>query len=90
MSVKINVHYFLPSLTDDQDVVQVTGTSVGQCLEQLVSRFPKLRGRVFEEDGKLSNYFDVYVNLENASPEGLAKPVNDGDEIHLIMLVSGG
>jgi len=90
VSVKINVHYFLPSFTDDQDIVEVKGNTVGQCLEKLVSRFPKLRERVFMEDGSLGNFFDIYVNLEDAYPEGLLKPVNDGDEIHLIMMISGG
>ena len=90
VSVKINVHYFLPSLTNDQDVVPVKGSTVGQCLEQLASRFPKVREWVYEKDGKLSNLIDVYVNLENAYPEGLAKPVKDGDEIHIIMMISGG
>jgi len=45
---------------------------------------------VFMEDGSLGNFFDIYVNLEDAYPEGLLKPVNDGDEIHLIMMISGG
>ena len=90
MSVKLNVHYFLPGLTDDQDIIEVEGFSVGQCLEQLISRFPRTKEWLFAEDGDLSNLVDVYVNLENTTPEGLTRLVQDGDEIHLIMMLSGG
>ena len=90
LSVKINVHYFLPHLTNDQDVVEVEGRTIGQCLEKLVARFPKVREWLFGKDGNLSNLVDVYVNLESAYPEGLAKLVKDGDEIHIIMMISGG
>jgi molybdopterin converting factor small subunit len=33
---------------------------------------------------------EVYVNNESAYPEELAKPVQDGDEIHLILMLAGG
>jgi len=56
----------------------------------MVSRFPNLNGKIFDEDGNLCNYFDIYVNLENAYPEEVAKTVQDGDEIHLVMMISGG
>lgn len=90
MSVKINVRHFLPHLTNDQDVLEVNGSTIGECFEQLVARFPKLRGWLFREDGNLSNFIDVYINLESAYPDELTKPVKDGDEIHIVMKISGG
>jgi molybdopterin converting factor small subunit len=90
MSVNVNVHYFLPHLTNDQDVVEVKGNTISQCMEQLVARFPGAREWLFGKDGNLSNLIDVYVNQESVYPEGLAKPVKDGDEIRIIMMISGG
>ncbi|OGO19309.1 MAG: hypothetical protein A2144_13455 [Chloroflexi bacterium RBG_16_50_9] len=90
MSVKVNVHYFLPHLTRDQDIVEVYGNTVDECLEQFISEYPKAREWLFREDGNLSNLVDVRVNLESSEPEGLAKPVKDGDEILLVMMISGG
>jgi molybdopterin converting factor small subunit len=90
MSVKINIHPVLYHFTDDQDVVEVDGSTVGQCLEQLVARFPQIRRGLFGKDGKLLNYVDIYVNGESAYPEELAKPVKDGDELHLILMLAGG
>ncbi len=90
MSVKINVYYFLPHLTEDQEIVEVDGNTVGECLEKLVKRFPKAKEWLFGKDGNLSKFLDVYVNLEEAYPDELNTPVKDGDEIHIVMQLTGG
>jgi len=90
VSIKINIHPFLSQHTNDQDVVEVNGSTVGQCLEQLVARFPELRQWLFEKNGKLNRLVEIYVNMESSYPEELAKPVKDGDELHIIVIISGG
>ena len=90
MSVKINIHPFLSQHTNNQDVVEVNGSTVGQCLEQLVARFPELRQWLFEKNGKLNRLVEIYVNMESSYPEELAKPVKDGDELHIVIIISGG
>ena len=90
MSVKINIHPALSYLTNNQDVVEVSGKTVGQCLEQLVTRYPELKGWLFGKNGKLSNVVEIYVNLKSSYPEELAKPVKDGDELSIILVISGG
>ena len=90
MSVKININPFLSHLINDQKVVEVNGNTVGQCLQQLVTRFPELKNSLFEKDGKLNRAVDIYVNLESSYPEGLAKPVRDGDELYTVVILSGG
>lgn len=90
MSVKINIHPFFSHLTNDQAVVEVNGSTVGQCLEQLVTQFPKVRNWLFEKDGKVNRLVDIYVNGESAYPEELAKPVKDGDELHTVVIIAGG
>ena len=90
MSVKINVYYFLPHLTNDQEIVEVDGTTVGECLNQLVTRFPKAKEWLFGKDGNLSKFLDIYVNLEDTHPDELNYPVKDDDEIHIVMHLTGG
>ncbi len=90
MSVRINIHPVLYHLTGGQDVAEVSGDTVGQCLEQLVARFPGVREGLFGRDGRLLNYVDIYVNGESAYPEELAKPVGDGDELHIVLMLAGG
>ena len=90
MSVKINIHPTLYHFTNEQDIVEVNGSTVGQCLEQLVAQFPAIRTGLFGKDGKLLNYVDIYVNGESAYPEELAKTVKDGDELHIVLIIAGG
>ena len=90
MSVKVNVYYFLPHLTNDQEEIEVNGSSIGQCFEQLTALFPKVSEWLFGKDGKISNFVDIYVNLEMVDPDELTRPVNDGDVIHIVMMLTGG
>ena len=90
MSVKINIPDYLSYLANDQDVFEIQGSTVGQCLEQLVAKYPGLRDWLFGKDGNLRRTVDVYVNMESTYPEELAKPVKDGDELHIIIIISGG
>jgi len=92
MSVTINLDG-LHQLTSGQTTVKtvkVKGNTVGQCLEGLVKQFPKIKPQLFDKNGKLHNYVEIYVNQESAYPEELAKAVRDGDELHIMELVAGG
>jgi molybdopterin converting factor small subunit len=71
-------------------MVEVRGKTVGDCLDHLIEQYPGMREGLFDKKGKLLNVVEVYVNNESAYPEELAKPVQDGDEIHLILMLAGG
>jgi molybdopterin converting factor small subunit len=90
MSVKINLHPNLYQFTNGQAVVAVEGRTVGECVNQLVKRFPRVKSMLLDKSGNLLNYVDVYVNGESSYPEELAKPVKDGDEIHITLIIAGG
>jgi len=90
MSVKVNIHPFLSQHTDGKDVVEVNGRTVGECLQHLVTRFPDLRQWLFEKDGRLNRLVEIYVNAESSYPEELAKPVKDGDQLYILIIISGG
>jgi molybdopterin converting factor small subunit len=90
MSVTINMHKTHRRHVDGLSSVQVEGKTVGQCLEQLVAQYPALKEPLFEKRGKLRNTIEIYVNLESAYPEELAKPVTDGDEVYITVMLAGG
>jgi len=90
VSVKINIPPTLSHLTEGNDVIEVEGNTVGECLNQLAGLYPAVKDQLFAEDGKLNNVVEVYVNMESSYPEELAKPVKDGDELHPIIIVLGG
>ncbi len=90
MGVKINIHKTHRDLADGLDIVEVEGQNVGDCLSQLIGQFPGFQEVLFAKSGKLQNWIEIYVNMESAYPEELAKPVKDGDEIHITIMLSGG
>lgn len=90
MSIKVNIHQALRHLTAKQAKVEVTGATVGECLHDLVRQFPGLKPKLFGKNGKLLNYVDIYVNQESSYPEELAKRVNDGDRLHITLMIAGG
>ena len=90
MSVTLNVHKTHRAYTNDQETVVVEGSTVGECLHQLIKRFPDMKSALFDEKGKLRNHIEIYVNAESAYPDELKKPVQDGDEIFLTVMLAGG
>jgi adenylyltransferase/sulfurtransferase len=90
VSVEINIPQFLHPITDEVKVVDVDGGTVGDCLSDLVKRFPRLEAKLFSENGKLQSYLGVYVNGESAYPDELARKVTNGDELHIINIIAGG
>lgn len=90
MSVEINIPPFLQPLADDVKRVDVSGSTVGECLEAMVKRYPRLKKRVFTTGGKISRGLNIYINGESAYPDTLARPVKDGDKIHIAYLIFGG
>jgi adenylyltransferase/sulfurtransferase len=90
MSVKINIHKTHRAFTDGMDVVEVNGNNVDECLKDLINRFPGMKSNIFDKKGHLRNIVEIYLNFESAYPNELAKSVNDGDEIHLTVMLAGG
>jgi molybdopterin converting factor small subunit len=90
MSIKLNIHSALRHLVDNKSVIEVNGTTVGECLKDMIRQYPAVERSLFNQKGKLLNYVDIYVNLQSAFPEELAKPVKDGDEMQIVLMIAGG
>jgi molybdopterin converting factor small subunit len=94
MSIKVNIFYpHLLQATNNQKEVEVNGTTVGQCLDDLVKQFPDIGKLIFAEQGKLLNFINILVNGESIltySPDPLTKPVKDGDTLDIALMIAGG
>ncbi len=90
MSIEIKFSPALTRYTNKQPKASVSGSTVGECLDHLVKQFPGLKPAMFQQNGKLHNYLDVYINGKSAYPEELIKPVKDGDKLHIVMVLAGG
>jgi molybdopterin converting factor small subunit len=90
MAIKIVIPSYLQPFASNIETVEVNGSTVGGCLNNLAKRFPDIEKMIFNKNGRLLNYIGIYVNGEDAYPGELVKPVRDGDELHILYLIGGG
>ena len=65
----------------------VDGATAGEVLQALELQQPGLKGWVLDEQGRLREHVNVFVNSQCV---GLDHPVTDGDEVYVIHAISGG
>lgn len=90
MSVNITIPGFLQRVTNGIKTAEVHGNTVGGCLKKLVELFPPIGNELLDKQGELFPHVDIRVNGHSTHPEGLAKPVKDGDELYILFLLGGG
>ncbi len=90
MSIKINIPSYMRSFTNNMEVVEVNGSTVGECLNHLVKQFPGMKKQLFSKNGNLFENIIISVNGESAYPDQLTKPVKDGDELNIVVIIGGG
>ncbi len=90
MPVRVHIHTTHRQFTNGLEVVSVEGNTVGECLSYLVQQYPGMEKALFGKKDRLLNVVEVFVNHATAYPNELAKPVKDGDEINLLVMLAGG
>ena len=90
MTVEINIPPALQVLTDGTGKIDVGGSTVRECLAELVQRYPRLKEKIFTGNGRLPKGMNIFINGANAYPKPLARPVRDGDKVHIAYIVLGG
>jgi molybdopterin converting factor small subunit len=70
--------------------VEASGGTVRELLDDLLGRFPALRGQLLDDD-ELAPFVNVYVEGEDVrTREGLETPVADGATVILLPAMAGG
>jgi adenylyltransferase/sulfurtransferase len=82
----------LRAYTNQQESVDVIGTTVAGSLEALVAMYPDLRTNLFTAEGNLRSFVNVYLNEEDVRylPEKEKTSVSDKDELTIIPSIAGG
>jgi molybdopterin converting factor small subunit len=84
----VNVASPLRSYTQGAQSVAADGASVAQVLADLERRFPGMRFRMIDEQGRIRPHIRIFVNTTGV--EDLSAPVAAKDVVHLICALSGG
>ena len=90
MSITLHLHKTHRQYTDGIDTLEIDGGTIGDCLVGLIERFPGLQEALFDGKGKLKNQIEIYLNMESAYPDELKRPVKDGDEVYITVILAGG
>lgn len=89
--MKVLIPTALRKHTGGNHQVEVTATTVGVALQQLVDSHPDLRSSLFDESDNLVSYVNVFVNDRNIRDlENEATTVTESDEILLVPAIAGG
>jgi len=90
MSINVHIHSTHRQFTNGLKVVSLEGKTIGECLNQLIKQFPGMEKALFVQKDKLLRNVEIYLNHTSAYPNELVKPVKDGDEIHIVVMLAGG
>src|SRR5271157_4126114 len=74
-----------------QDSVEISGSTVGEALKGLTAQFGDLRKHLYNDEGKLRSFVNVYVNDEDIrylQKDGT--PLKEGDTVSIVPSIAGG
>ena len=91
VSVQVRIPTQLRTLSGGASEVAVDGTTVAEVLKALDAAHPGFSDRLFNEDGKLRRFVNVFVADEDIRfLQGLDTPVTAGATVSIIPAVAGG
>jgi sulfur-carrier protein len=91
MPVRVRVPGPLRRLTAGDPEVTVEGATVSDALGDLEHRYPGFHDRLYDADGKLRQFINIYVNdADIRFNQGLETPVGERDELSIVPAVAGG
>ncbi len=91
MSISIRIPTTLRTLTGGASEVQVEGETVAEALAGLESAHPGFNDRLFDSDGSLRRFVNVFVADDDVRYlDGVDTAVPDGETISIIPAVAGG
>ena len=91
MGVQFKIPRQLQEKTDGESQVEVRGCTVHECIADLIRRYPDLKGRILDGEGRLLLKWMAYINNKSVIPSNeVSYAVKDGDQITVLPVVAGG
>jgi sulfur-carrier protein len=91
MAVLVKIPTQLRAAAGGEAETEVDGGTVQEVLDGLFERHDELRTRLYDDQGALRRFVNVYVAGEDIRfLDGLATPVTDGAEVTILPAVAGG
>jgi molybdopterin synthase sulfur carrier subunit len=78
-------------MTGGKSEVEIAGNTVSEIIENLGSAHPGIKERLYDEQGEVRRFINIYVNEEDIRfLTGKETPLKDGDEVSIIPAIAGG
>lgn len=94
MAIKILIPTPLQKLTNGQTEISITdkmSVPLSELIEELDVRHSGFKERIYDENGKIRRFINIYVNGEDIRfLQGQETNVKDGDEISIVPAIAGG
>lgn len=91
MTVRVRVPTPLRKLTNGADEVNAQGNTVRVLVEDLERKFPGIKERICDENGKIRRFVNVYVNGDDIRfLQNLETSLKEGDDISIVPAIAGG
>jgi adenylyltransferase/sulfurtransferase len=88
---KILIPTPLRQYVDKKDSVELSGSTVGEILTALTSQYGDLKRHLYNDQGKLRSFVNVYVNDDDIRYlQKDATPLKDGDTVSIVPSIAGG
>jgi sulfur-carrier protein len=91
MTIQVRIPVQLRALTKGEEVVAASGRSVSEIIEDIESKYPGVKDRICETDGKVRRFVNIFVNEEDIRfLDNLQTPISENDEVSIIPAIAGG
>lgn len=91
ISIDVRIPTPLRAYTDEQAAVTVQGATVGEALEDLVARYPDLRAQLYNDEGRLRSFVNIFRNDEDIRHlEKTDTSLREQDELSIVPSIAGG
>lgn len=81
----------LRTYAEGQSEVTLQGSTVAEVMGNLVDQYPALRPHLFNGDGQLRPFVNLFLNEDNVKDlQGMDTPLKEGDRLMLIPSIAGG
>ena len=81
----------LRSYTNGQVEVTLNGGNVSEVMQQLVEKYPTLKPHLYNGDGQLRPFVNLFVGENNINDlQGLDTPLDNNTRVILIPSIAGG
>lgn len=90
MSISMEIPAVFKRYTGDRSTVNVTGSNIGQVLQDMARQHPEAAKIFLDNEGRLHRSYDIFINGQSVYPLKPETPVKEGDKLDLIMIINGG